>query len=157
MTEHTQQLRGHAPARAKFSPQMKEGGKWWSTIYMRPLTAPADRRQAPGGTFPHPVGVPLCHPATAAVETEASRAMLYETPSGARGRVCDFFTQLKLNASIGHVIQRSIMSLHYFKGKCPHYGQFTPMMPWEHTCPACCCNWRKSVTLSPFPVIIILG
>lgn len=53
-----------APAQAKFSPRMKEGGRIQS--------APVYRRQAVRGPFPQPVGVPLRHPATAAVETEAS-------------------------------------------------------------------------------------
>lgn len=47
---------------------MKEGGQQWSRIQ----SAPVYGRQAVTEPFPQPVGVPVRHPATAAVETDAS-------------------------------------------------------------------------------------
>lgn len=69
-TRHVKAARGTwwAPAQAKFSPWMKEGGQPWSTIQ----PAPVHRRQAARGASPQPVGAPPGRPATAAVETEAS-------------------------------------------------------------------------------------
>lgn len=96
-----------APAQAKFSPRMREGGQQRSRIQ----AAPVYRRQAVRGPSPRNVGVPLRHPATAAVETDASMESTDEyrticqsftthpsnqnkhggggAPAGCRSRVCE--------------------------------------------------------------------